>query len=395
MTSATSTTTPPSQSQQQPRTTSSVLYLARPLSQSYLSDNTDFEMVEHETDPFMPAATSSPPPPSSASSASAAAVAAAAIAYQQQQHQQHQHQQQQHEQQHQEAIAAPLAPPTAPPPHPPMPDPTTTSTSSHRTMTPTPTPMALLDQLDPEVSAQVREVGWSLLERFSHVTQATRATAARLLDHPLSQPLMPVLPRNVQALSSTYRAEDHPGAPLEEMARELPAAGAYLARWVSGAAAASVTVGKGEGRSSTEVWEDDSDEESDLGGFGVISTASSMPKPVSKRSPAKMLSAEMWIQYESSGFRQSIPIDGNDTTEDVGADDPDANRDLDISAIVAQVKERIFLGGIDRDVRPQVYKYLLGVLPWGATPDEREAIMRDKRFVPFIHFSKEIPQLTA
>ncbi|KAI9179417.1 GTPase activating protein [Blastocladiella emersonii ATCC 22665] len=236
---------------------------------------------------------------------------------------------------------------------------------------------ALFEQLDPEVSSQVREVGWSILERFARVTRASRDTATRILDHPLSRPILPVLPRDVQGLATTYRPEEHTGTVVEEVVRELPMASLYLARWVShrvmGAADAQT------GRpvvADEDVWED-SDEETELGEFGLVSTGSSLPKPASKRSPAKRLTAELWVQYYTSNFRQSIPLDGSEPSTVPSGEDSDGG-EPNVTDVILEIKERIFLGGIDPDVRPQVWKFLLGFLPWGSTMDEQEAIVRAK-----------------
>ncbi|ORZ41525.1 rab-GTPase-TBC domain-containing protein [Catenaria anguillulae PL171] len=256
----------------------------------------------------------------------------------------------------------------------------------------------LLERIDPEVSGQVREVGWSLLERFAMVTRASRDTATRVLDHPLARPILPILPRDVQRMSTQYRPEDHTGPVIEEIAREFPAASIYLAQWVQsrvmGHQGAGLPTGPGGAGQlhEPEVWED-SDEETEFGGFGVLSTESSMPKPVSKRSASKKLTAEQWILYTTSNFRQSIPIIEQPISETnapplpaspVGSSSSQesqaasADDGVDVTAVIDEIKERIFLGGVDPDIRPQVWKFLLGYLPWGSTQLEQDKIVAAK-----------------
>eukprot|EP01130_Rhizamoeba_saxonica_P017623 TRINITY_DN8581_c0_g1_i1.p1 TRINITY_DN8581_c0_g1~~TRINITY_DN8581_c0_g1_i1.p1 ORF type:complete len:536 (+),score=93.41 TRINITY_DN8581_c0_g1_i1:353-1960(+) len=51
---------------------------------------------------------------------------------------------------------------------------------------------------------------------------------------------------------------------------------------------------------------------------------------------------------------------------------------------ILHVKERIFYGGVSDDVRPEAWKFLLGLYPWTSTLTERESILLRKREEYFI-----------
>lgn len=44
----------------------------------------------------------------------------------------------------------------------------------------------------------------------------------------------------------------------------------------------------------------------------------------------------------------------------------------------AEVRERIFQGGIEHDIRIEVWKFLLGVYPWNSDLEEREQVRKLK-----------------
>ncbi|KAJ3361566.1 GTPase activating protein [Allomyces javanicus] len=239
----------------------------------------------------------------------------------------------------------------------------------------------LLERIDPEVSHHVREMGWTILERFSRVTRASRETASVVLDHPLTRPLLPVLPRDVQALAATYRPADHHGSALEEMLREVPGASLYLAQWLSNRVIGSGVGPHGQAATETlDVWPD-GEETTAFGDFEILSNELSLPKPEAKRDPKYTLTAALWVQYLTSNFKQSIPLDPPGEAEGSGSDSVDSEGDdvPSITDVIDEIKLRIYYGGIDPDVRPQVWKFLLGYLPWGSTQEEQEAIVAKKR----------------
>ncbi|KNE66496.1 hypothetical protein AMAG_11630 [Allomyces macrogynus ATCC 38327] len=239
----------------------------------------------------------------------------------------------------------------------------------------------LLERIDPEVSHHVREMGWTILERFSRVTRASRETASVVLDHPLTRPLLPVLPRDVQALAATYRPADHHGSALEEMLREVPGASLYLAQWLSNRVIGSGVGPHGQAATEThDVWPD-GEETTAFGDFEILSNELSLPKPEAKRDPKYTLTAALWVQYLTSNFKQSIPLDPPGEAEGSGSDGADSEGDdvPSITDVIDEIKMRIYYGGIDPDVRPQVWKFLLGYLPWGSTQEEQDAIVAKKR----------------
>ena len=50
---------------------------------------------------------------------------------------------------------------------------------------------------------------------------------------------------------------------------------------------------------------------------------------------------------------------------------------LSISA--TEVKAAVFHGGVESSLRPEVWKFLLGLYPWSSSGDERKGIRRSKR----------------
>ncbi|KAL7747302.1 GTPase activating protein [Sorochytrium milnesiophthora] len=246
----------------------------------------------------------------------------------------------------------------------------------------------LLHRIDPEVHSTVRDMGWQVLERFSRVTRSSRHTATTVLDHPLARPILPILPAHIQEMSTTYTPPEHDANAIDEVVKEFEAASMYLARWVSGRLLGGPQQQQEQqqpgqqqsqpndpaqawrdarGRTRTEsvqqewLWEESDDDE----GFQVLSTAQSLPKPESKRDPAIRLTAEQWIQYRDSDFSQRI--NESETFEPAPHD-----------VVIRQIQEKIFYGGVDSDVRDDVWKYLLAYLPWDTNESERDQIAQVK-----------------
>ncbi|KNE65384.1 hypothetical protein AMAG_11020 [Allomyces macrogynus ATCC 38327] len=198
----------------------------------------------------------------------------------------------------------------------------------------------LLERIDPEVSHHVREMGWTILERFSRVTRASRETASGVLEHPT---------QTTAAARSPARRPD--------AGRHVPSATTRSAL----ENAAEVPGPRSTSRNGSK--------------RAVAAQARG------KRDPKYTLTAALWVQYLTSNFKQSIPLDPPGETEGSGSDGTDSEGDdvPSITDVIDEIKLRIYYGGIDPDVRPQVWKFLLGYLPWGSTQDEQEAIVAKKR----------------
>ncbi|KAJ2442145.1 GTPase activating protein [Coemansia sp. RSA 2440] len=114
-----------------------------------------------------------------------------------------------------------------------------------------------------------------------------------------------------------------------------------------------------DGDAHMSVWEEWITENGDLGAFEVVSTSTTanLPRPI-RMQPA--LSAERWFTF----FEPST------------ADQP--NTEFRMTADSDTVRRAVFAGGIEEDMRPLVWKYLLSIYPWSSTERERQAIDKEK-----------------
>ncbi|KAJ2820065.1 GTPase activating protein, partial [Coemansia sp. 'formosensis'] len=106
------------------------------------------------------------------------------------------------------------------------------------------------------------------------------------------------------------------------------------------------------------IWEEWITENGDLGAFEVITTnqTANLPQPIRTRPP---LSAEQWFEFFE-------PV-------------KDAkNPEFRMLASSDDVRRAIFAGGIEEDMRPMVWKYLLEIYPWGCSEKERKDIDKDR-----------------
>lgn len=170
-------------------------------------------------------------------------------------------------------------------------------------------------ELDP-ITRCLRDTRWSLLERLSRITQYSRNTAAQVLE-PIRPLLPPCLRENctVQTTVNEYQMASH-----------------YLARF-------------GESSTRDEHYLAD-DVDSLLLGMPELRG----PTPIhTRRTP---ISPEEWVLLFDHEGKLTVPID--------------------------QVRQLIFRGGLDADIRIEAWKFLLGFYPWDSTFNEREAIRRSR-----------------
>jgi len=198
--------------------------------------------------------------------------------------------------------------------------------------TPSPPPASKRDSLhmDP-LMAVVKEARWNILERFSKVARFSRDTAAQILEHPLARP---IAPKSVTSYSE----------PAQSVIAEYDSARVYLAKWAASVAeeseANAIAEGKGDRRQYLGVWqgnrgpgEDGCDEETPLGVFEVLGDDPSQPPITDTRK--EPVSAEQWVAWLDSEGRLKI-------TEE-------------------QVREAVFCGGVEHDIRIEVWKFFLGL----------------------------------
>jgi len=172
----------------------------------------------------------------------------------------------------------------------------------------------------------VKEAGWNIMEKFSKVTTFTRQAAQDVLDNPRMPPQVRRLLRNPE---------------VQTLQEEFDSARIYLARWAMGIAEQS------ERERSQRIWtarEVMELENTDVGEFELLERANSLTLEEAR----KPVTLKEWIGYF----------------------DPHTGQLL---VTVDEVKERIFHGGLDPDVRKEAWLFLLNVYDWYSTRDERKA----------------------
>ncbi|GJJ76365.1 hypothetical protein EMPS_08724 [Entomortierella parvispora] len=215
------------------------------------------------------------------------------------------------------------------------------------------TPLPFENQLDPLVNT-VKEMRWNILERFSQVARFSRDTATNILDHPITKQILP--PHVQQRIQESEAAK--------RVMEDYDSARVYYAKWAA-------TVADQSDRERRETREmdrlhpgstrrahvqdtrrisDQEDEEGPLGAFNVLDLETDCPM----------------IQHTRTS--PLTPMDWFTFFDDVGR--------LKVSE--AHVREVVFRGGIDHDIRIEVWKFFLGIYPWNSTEAERVVIRTTK-----------------
>ncbi|KAJ2501606.1 GTPase activating protein [Coemansia sp. RSA 1972] len=227
----------------------------------------------------------------------------------------------------------------------------------------------LSGNMDPLMS-QAKELRWGILERFSRITQTVRDAATSFIDTPVGRQVAPYIP---PALGNIGRGQSAAGS----LVKEYEGARIYLAKWaaqhiisqqhedgeresrLAETAGADGAARSRDGDAHMSVWEEWITENGDLGAFEVVSTSTTanLPRPI-RMQPA--LSAERWFTF----------------FEPTAADQP--NTEFRMTADSDTVRRAVFSGGIEEDMRPLVWKYLLAIYPWQSTERERQAIDTEK-----------------
>ncbi|KAJ1902140.1 GTPase activating protein [Kickxella alabastrina] len=219
---------------------------------------------------------------------------------------------------------------------------------------------AIQGNMDP-LMQQVKELRWGILERFSRITRTVKDAATSFIETPVGRQVAPYIP---PALSSLSRAQSASG----NLVKEYESARIYLAKWAArhiidqqhedGERESRLAAGDkhgSQGNSHLSIWEEWISENGDLGAFEVVNTDRSarLPQPIRTR-PA--LSAEQWFS-----FFEPKATDGD-------------NSEFRLVADSDTVRRAIFAGGIEEDMRPVVWKYLLSIYPWDSSESERKSI---------------------
>ncbi|KAF9431951.1 GTPase activating protein [Entomortierella beljakovae] len=214
------------------------------------------------------------------------------------------------------------------------------------------TPLPLENHIDPLLNT-VKELRWNILERFSQVARFSRDAATTVLDHPITKQILPPLvQQRIQESEAAKRIMD-----------DYDSARVYLARW----AATVAEQGDRERRENREMERlnsglanrknpcpkdgrrisDQEDEEGPLGSFNVLDFETKF-----NHTRTEPLSPMGWFAFFDDVGRLMVSED--------------------------EVREAVFRGGIDHDIRIEVWKYFLGVYPWNSTEAERIAIRAAK-----------------
>ncbi|KAG8531978.1 uncharacterized protein KY384_003614 [Bacidia gigantensis] len=187
--------------------------------------------------------------------------------------------------------------------------------------------------MDP-VTKALKQARWSFLEKMSQVTNFTKRTAFDLADSPKVPPQVRRLMKNPE---------------VQTLQDEFDSARVYLARWAMGIAEQSDRERKQRIFTAQDILEK---EDTDVGEFELLDREVSSMSLSEKRKPVDL---EEWRKFF----------------------DPRTGR---LNVTVDEVKERIFLGGLEPSdgVRKEAWLFLLGVYGWDSSADERKAVINSK-----------------
>ena len=193
--------------------------------------------------------------------------------------------------------------------------------------------------MDPLTKA-LKQARWSFLEKMSQVTNFTRRTAQDIAENPKIPPQVRRLMKNPE---------------VQTLSDEFDSARVYLARWAMGMAEQSEKERSQRIFTAQDVLEM---ENSDVGEFEILDMEAGNLSLAEKRKP---VSLKEWNGFfDAQTGRLQVTVD--------------------------EVKERIFLGGLNSTdgVRKEAWLFLLGVYEWDSTSDDRKAFMNSKRD-EFVH----------
>ncbi|TPX32565.1 hypothetical protein SmJEL517_g04377 [Synchytrium microbalum] len=180
---------------------------------------------------------------------------------------------------------------------------------------------------------RVQEAGWGILERFSKVSQFGKARAGELISHPQFAPLLPLVPPNIRQSILSSRE-------TSTMIEEYQNAGDYLAKVASEFRRDVLGVSP----SNAPRLKGPIDTSCDYENLAI---------GLSHGREELAVSADRWLLlYDNTGRLLIDPM---------------------------TLREMIYNAGLEDDVRPVVWMYMLGVYPWASTEKERNEIMELKR----------------
>ncbi|KAF9480108.1 RabGAP/TBC [Pholiota conissans] len=194
----------------------------------------------------------------------------------------------------------------------------------------------------------------ALLQSFSNITRATRHAAQNILSHPLAKPIVPHLPDPVRSLVNA-NGEWEWGSWVEKGGvGEFESARVYLARWARIVAEEGERARRKEAQALPSSAAGSVEEDSSLGIFELLHSTANLPTPKSSRDPAHPVDEKMWAGWFSKNGRPNISIE--------------------------EMRREVFRRGIipKGTLRQKVWPFVLGVLKWDATADERDGLWQEK-----------------
>ncbi|KAJ6596808.1 rab-GTPase-TBC domain-containing protein [Mycena vulgaris] len=196
----------------------------------------------------------------------------------------------------------------------------------------------------------------ALLQSFSNITRATRHAAQNILSHPLAKPIVPHLPDPVRSLVNANGEWEWGSWVDKSGVGEFESARVYLARW------ARIVAEEGERARRREAQSLPSssaaglvEETSSLGIFELLHSTSNLPTPRSSRDPEHPVDEKTWGGWFAEDGRPNVRFE--------------------------HMKREIFRRGIDPKgaLRQRVWPFVLGVLEWDVTDEERAEKWEKKR----------------
>ncbi|RKP07674.1 rab-GTPase-TBC domain-containing protein [Thamnocephalis sphaerospora] len=198
---------------------------------------------------------------------------------------------------------------------------------------------------DPTIST-LKELKWNMLERFAQVTRLSRSVAASVLEHPISRPIVALLPQSIASLAEESQ--------VRQVCDDYSPAALYLAKWAADAIKRQHYLPGEKEQSAAGAGVEMAtmrEEKTELGIFEVLSAYEDMPNFTTRR--LKPVTPEQWFAWQDEQGRFTV------SAEDICA--------------------AVYAGSIEPDIRPAIWPFLLHVFPWNSTAAERESILEAKR----------------
>jgi hypothetical protein len=194
----------------------------------------------------------------------------------------------------------------------------------------------------------------ALLQSFSNITRATRHAAQNILSHPLAKPIVPHLPDPVRSLVNA-NGEWEWGSWVEKGGvGEFESARVYLARWARIVAEEGERARRKEAQALPPSSAGAVEEDSSLGIFELLHSTANLPTPKSSRDPAHPIDEKLWASWFGKDGKPTISNE--------------------------EMRREVFRRGITPKgtLRQKIWPFILGVLKWDATAEERESLWQEK-----------------